>query len=68
MLAIPTWNTLLKSLLREVYSDNNDVPDIDIRLANIFQNRIKCFTINSCAIFENTSREKIFLHSKRYIV
>lgn len=36
---IPTWNTLLKSLLREVYSDN-PVPDIDIRLANIFQNRI----------------------------
>jgi len=37
---IPTWNTLLKSLLREVYSDNHDVPDINIRLANIFQNRI----------------------------
>ena len=37
---IPTWNALLKSLLREVYADNHDVPDIDIRLANIFQNRI----------------------------
>ncbi|EAT59658.1 TIR domain-containing protein [Chlorobium ferrooxidans] len=37
---IPTWNTLLKSLLREVYSDNTDVPDIDTRLANLFQKRI----------------------------
>lgn len=37
---IPTWNTLLKSLLKEVYSDNTDVPDIDTRLANLFQKRI----------------------------
>jgi len=37
---IPTWNTLLKSLLKEVYSDNKDIPDIDIRLANLFQKRI----------------------------
>lgn len=37
---IPTWNTLLKSLLRAVYSDNHDVPDLDTRLANLFQKRI----------------------------
>lgn len=37
---IPTWNTLLKSLLKEVYSDKTDVPDIDNRLANLFQKRI----------------------------
>lgn len=38
---IPTWNTLLKSLLKAVYSDNNhNIPDIDTRLANLFQKRI----------------------------
>ena len=37
---IPTWNTLLKSLLKEVFSDNKDVPDLDIRLANLFQKRV----------------------------
>lgn len=37
---IPTWNTLLKSLLKAVYSDNHDVPDLDTRLANLFQKRI----------------------------
>lgn len=37
---IPTWNTLLKSLLRAVYSENKDVPDIDTKLANLFQKRI----------------------------
>ena len=37
---IPTWNTLLKSLLRAVYSDNSDIPDIDTKLANLFQKRI----------------------------
>ena len=37
---IPTWNTLLKSLLRAVYSDNHELPDIDTRLANLFQKRI----------------------------
>lgn len=38
---IPTWNALLKSLLRAVYSDNNhNVPDLDTRLANLFQKRI----------------------------
>jgi len=37
---IPTWNTLLKSLLRAVYSENTDVPDIDTKLANLFQKRI----------------------------
>lgn len=37
---IPTWNKLLKSLLKEIYSNNSNIPDMDIRLANIFQNRI----------------------------
>ncbi len=37
---IPTWNKLLKSLLKEIYSSNSNIPDMDIRLANIFQNRI----------------------------
>lgn len=38
---IPTWNTLLKSLLKAVYSENHhDVPDLDTRLANLFQKRI----------------------------
>lgn len=37
---IPTWNTLLKSLLKAVYDGNEDIPDIDIRLANLFQKRI----------------------------
>jgi NAD-dependent SIR2 family protein deacetylase len=37
---IPTWNTLLKSLLKAVYSENHELPDIDTRLANLFQKRI----------------------------
>lgn len=37
---VPTWNKLLKSLLKEIYSNESAIPDIDIRLANIFQNRI----------------------------
>lgn len=37
---IPTWNTLLKSLLKAVYDGNHDIPDIDTRLANLFQKRI----------------------------
>lgn len=38
---IPTWNTLLKSLLKAVYDgSNHDIPDIDTRLANLFQKRI----------------------------
>jgi TIR domain len=36
---IPTWDTLLKSLLKEVYSENKEIPDIDIRLANLFQKK-----------------------------
>jgi len=37
---IPTWNMLLKSLLKEIYSNNTNTPDMDIRLANIFQKKI----------------------------
>lgn len=37
---IPTWNTLLKALLKEVYSGKTDVPDIDDKLATLFQKRI----------------------------
>jgi hypothetical protein len=37
---IPTWNTLLKSLLKAVYDGNEEIPDIDTRLANLFQKRI----------------------------
>lgn len=37
---IPTWNTLLKSLLKAVYSGNHELLDIDKRLANLFQKRI----------------------------
>jgi hypothetical protein len=36
---IPTWNTLLKSLLKAAYSNNQDVPDPE-SLANLFQKRI----------------------------
>lgn len=35
---IPTWNKLLKELLKEVYSDHK-LPDIDAKLADVFQNR-----------------------------
>ena len=35
---IPTWNKLLKELLKEVYSDHK-LPDIDAKLADLFQNR-----------------------------
>lgn len=37
---IPTWNTLLRSLLKAVYNENQVVPDIDVKLANLFQKRI----------------------------
>ena len=37
---VPTWNKLLKTLLKEIYSNNSLIPDIDIRLANIFQKQI----------------------------
>ena len=37
---IPTWNKLLKSLLKEIYSNNSQIPDLDAKLANIFQNKI----------------------------
>ena len=37
---VPTWNKLLKELLKEIYSDNTQIPDIDTKLANIFQKRI----------------------------
>ena len=35
---IPTWNKLLKELLKEVYSDHK-LPDIDAKLADLFQKR-----------------------------
>jgi NAD-dependent SIR2 family protein deacetylase len=37
---IPTWNSLLRSLLKAVYSDNPDIPDLDARLASLFQKKI----------------------------
>lgn len=37
---IPTWNNLLKSLLKAVYSDNQEVPNLDTHLSNLFQKRI----------------------------
>jgi hypothetical protein len=37
---VPTWNMLLKTLLKEIYSDNQLIPNIDSKLANIFQNKI----------------------------
>ncbi len=33
---VPTWNKLLKELLKEVYSDHK-LPDIDAKLADLFQ-------------------------------
>lgn len=35
---VPTWNKLLKELLKEVYSDHK-LPDIDAKLADLFQKR-----------------------------
>lgn len=37
---IPTWNSLLRALLKAVYSENTEVPDIDSKLATLFQKRI----------------------------
>jgi len=37
---VPTWNKLLKELLKEVYSDHK-LPDIDAKLADLFQNKQK---------------------------
>ena len=35
---IPTWDKLLKELLREVYSDHT-LPNVDVKLAELFQKR-----------------------------
>ncbi len=37
---IPTWNDLLRYLLKKVFSENTEIPNIDTRLANLFQKRI----------------------------
>jgi hypothetical protein len=37
---IPTWNILLKTLLKAAYSNNHEVPNIDAKLASLFEKRI----------------------------
>ena len=37
---VPTWNMLLKSLLKEIYGNDSQISELDSKLAHIFQYRM----------------------------